>query len=247
MKKTFCLVFIFIILVTLLIPSYALNSGFETEEIFDEQKEKYIDNLNLKLVTEEPQKRSIVSFAVSGNELIALGYEMSGTEGNIAIYDKSGAFQYAYSFVSGGSFYLEWDELALNIYFVRGEIIYSVASDGTVLDVKSVKRTKENSDYINEIGIYSERYGISVGENRYFVRNDMGILDFFATSYSQLVCIDKDGNETVIYDVNSVQITKTMLAVTCILAFVSCVIVLGTRKLIRSINDCQSKNSSLSK
>lgn len=60
------------------------------------------------------------------------------------------------------------------------------------------------------------------------IRNDMGIFNWIATSYSQIVTIDATGSESIIYDVNSMQLTKTIVTISliCVFVFVAVAVVI---------------------
>ena len=51
----------------------------------------------------------------------------------------------------------------------------------------------------------------------------MGVLNIFASSYSQLLRTDSNGNETVLYDVSTAQMTKTVCIFISVLIFVALV------------------------
>lgn len=81
--------------------------------------------------------------------------------------------------------------------------------------LRKVQNTIENNTYRNYLLCSTER---TYGDTRYTVRNDMGILDVFSPSYSQLVATKSTGEEIVLYDVNAVQFEKIFTV--CILAVI---------------------------
>lgn len=166
----------------------------------EEGKNKYLDSINILPITDEPEKKPFVCFDVNDDGMIAIGQDTLGTRKTICIYSKEGAFQYGYTFTSYGSFGVEWDGENLNIYFVRSSKIVLITPEGEVLDVVGVLETIENNSYMNYLLRSKNR---TVGETEYSAGNDMGVLNVLASAYSQIGVKDDNGNENVIYDVNS--------------------------------------------
>ena len=197
---------LFLGLVAGMIRIKAIGTGFDVESKPINEKNTFISDINISLIHEEPAKESIVCFDVNSAGLIALG-QSKFEEKTICIYSNAGIFQYGYTFHCSGSFGIEWDENNLNIYFVRGDAIVSITPNGEILDVFEVQDTSANNSYENYLLYSTEK---SVGDHEYIMRNDMGILNLFAVSYSQLVVEDIDGTEHVIYNVNAAQLSKTI-------------------------------------
>ena len=109
---------------------------------------------------------------------------------------------------------VEWDEETLNVYFVRSDVVISVSPNGEISDVLEVTNSIENNSYVNHFFHATER---TIGDTTYIIRNDMGILSWIATSYSQIVVKDVSGTENVIYDVNSTQLLNAIISIFFIL------------------------------
>lgn len=84
----------------------------------------------------------------------------------------------------------------------------------------------DNNTYSNKLK-HSTR---SIGDTTYLVRNDMGIFNLIALSYSQVVTIDSTGAEHIIYDMNSEQLFITISLFIIILGGVSGVIAVLARQ-----------------
>ena len=99
------------------IKAKAMNTGFTTEELSEEQKSLLIEATNLSLLQTEPQKRSIRCFDVNEEGMIAIGQDSSPEENaEILVYNSHGEFLYGYVFYRGGSdFVVEWDHKNINI------------------------------------------------------------------------------------------------------------------------------------
>jgi len=64
-----------------------------------------------------------------------------------------------------------------------------------------------------------------LGNAEYVLRNDMGLLNVFAASYSQLVVTNEKGETRIIYDVNSEALIKMLIRIIAIMGFVCFVVV----------------------
>ena len=193
----------------------AMNTGFQTESITNDNQETFTSYANFSLILEEPVKSGITCFDVNEKEILAVG-QGSGEAKTVCIYSSDGIFMYGYTFQCTGNFAVEWDNDKLNIYFVRSDIIASLTEDGTIVDVKRVQDTIPNNSYRNDL-LYTTRQ--VVGGNTYLIKNDMGILNVIATSYSQVVRIHSNGTTKIIYDINSTQLANTWTVLIVVFIF----------------------------
>ena len=216
-RSCFFLLFVFIFVIfTSAMKVNAMHTGFKTNELSSEEKDMFISNINVLSIDEEPVKKAITCFDVNSNHLIAVGQNSSDRK-TICIYSGEGDFQYGYTFNCSGDFGVEWDEENLNIFFVRSSVIVSVTPKGEVLDAFEVQNTIENNSYVNHF-IHATKTEIDNYE--YYIRNNMGLLNLFAPSYSQIIVKDSTGAESIIYDVSSMQLTKTIVTISLICVFV---------------------------
>ncbi len=217
MKKISCIAIITIILISLFCVNIsAVNTGFSTKQLSNKETGEIISRINLSRFEEEVVKGSIVCFDVSENGKVAIGERNNNNE-YIMIYSSQGLFECGFSFSCTGDFGIEWDKENINLYFVRSDLLVSFDLNGKVLGVLEVENTIENNSYRNH-SIESTEH--TVNGTKYRIQNDMGILNLVATSYSQVVTIDANGNEAIIYDVNSEQLTKTILILIAVFVFV---------------------------
>lgn len=216
-RSCFFLLFVFIFVIfTSAMKVNAMHTGFKTNELSSEEKDMFISNINVLSIDEEPVKKAITCFDVNSNHLIAVGQNSSDRK-TICVYSGEGDFQYGYTFNCSGDFGVEWDEENLNIFFVRSSVIVSVTPKGEVLDAFEVQNTIENNSYVNHF-IHATKTEIDNYE--YYIRNNMGLLNLFAPSYSQIIVKDSTGAESIIYDVSSMQLTKTIVTISLICVFV---------------------------
>lgn len=219
MKRLTFLLFLPIIIIVLCstaVKADAMKTGFSTEELTQEDKNTFISNIDISLLTSEPVKQGIRCFDVNEEGMIAIA--QNGRDGKeICVYSSDGTFLYGYVFDCSQSYGVEWDGANLNIYFVRSDVIISVDADGNILDIKKVRDTIDNNSYSNSLLYSTKRI---VGNTTYVIRNDFGVFNWIATSYSELIAIDATGEEHVIYDVSSTQFIKTVVIFVAILAAV---------------------------
>ena len=215
-RGCFFLILLFVIVANVMKVN-AIQTGFKINELPSEEKNMFISNINLSLVEEEPVKKAIVCFDVNSNQLIAIGQDTIGIRKTICVYSNEGAFQYGYTFDCSGSFGVEWDKEKLNIYFVRSDVVVSVTPKGEVLEALEVPYTIENNTYVNHL-LYSDKR--IVGDEVFLIRNNMGLLNLFAASWSQIIVKDSVGVESIIYDVSSMQNSKMIVSISLICIFV---------------------------
>lgn len=225
-------ILLFVLLVVIFtnaIEVNAMKTGFSTEELSEEKKTTFVTNINVVPLSAEPPKKSILCFDVNEQGMIAVGQKNSQRK-EICVYTSRGEFLYGYTFNCTQSFCIEWDERKINVYFIRSDVIISLDSDGNILDIKTVQDTIDNNSYGNSL-LYSTTR--TVGGTTYLIRNNMGIFNRIAPSFSQIVTIDAAGTESIIYDVNSMQFTKIIVAISLISVFVLVVIVVVFLRFIK--------------
>lgn len=217
MKRS-CFVLLLIFALTLFtngMKAEAIHTGFQTDLLSEEKQNRFVSNIDIKRIDEEPSKKTIQCFDVNNNHMIAIGH--GGTERKaICVYSDDGVFRYGYTFNCSGSFGVEWDGENLNIYFVRSDVIVSVAPNGEVLDVLEVQNTIDNNSYVNNF-IHSTKR--TVGEKEYVIDNHPRIFNLVTASYSQLTMRDENGIETTVYDVSSMQLFNVIVTAVVVGAF----------------------------
>ena len=159
----------------------------------------------------------IVSFDISDDGEILLGFE--GNE--FAVVDEMGVVN-LYEFTNDGIFYVKWNDDNILLLLVRGSIVVEIDTDGQLVNmIKADESSSHNNSLWNYI---SRKKCISQGEYSYCVRNDMGLFNFFTSSYSQLIKTDSNGNTTVIYDISDAIIAKSILLLFCVVILIAVVV-----------------------
>ncbi|MBE6765390.1 MAG: hypothetical protein E7546_05870 [Ruminococcaceae bacterium] len=211
---------------------FAMNTGFDIKPVSEEEKESFVDAINFSILDKEYKNKSIHCFDVREDGTFAIGSEhnkMGAMKDIVSVYSAEGVFQYGYIFDSPGSFYLEWDGENVLIYFVRSNFIISVNPEGEVEEAADVPMTPANDSYSFKLLKKTE---CVVGDKTYEIKNDMGaFLNFISFTHSQLVVTDSDGNSTILYDVGTYQLIKTLFVITAIVAFFVCFIIFMRRNI----------------
>ena len=209
---------------------FAMNTGFDVKPVSEEEKESFVDAIELSVFDEEYKNKSIESFDVREDGTFAIASFSVYKEKNIvSVYSADGVFQYGYIFEGMGNSLLEWDGENVLIYFVRGNDIISVNPEGEVEEVAEVPMTKANRFYLGKLRKKTE---CVVGDKTYEIKNDLGaFLNFISFTHSQLVVTDSDGNSTILYDVSTYQLIKTLSIVTAIVAAVGYLIIYMIRNI----------------
>ena len=215
------------------IHALAMETGFTTQEMERESQEHFLSNINLSLLDSPIEHEGISCFDVN-EEFIAVGFAHYSKR-RVCVYTLDGVFQYGYSFECYGDFDLEWEQKNLIIHFVRGDIAASFDSNANCIEVRRIEDTFENNSYWNK-QIRSTRK--KVGNCQYRIRNDMGLLNITATSYSQLVKIEEDGTESILYDVNDECLAQTIFGLIVCVLFVAVALTCVITNMVKS----QKKN-----
>ena len=201
---------------------YAMDSsGFVTEELSEDERELFLNNVNISMLNTEPRKAPIVCFDVNQNGMIAIGTE-NGSNKIICVYSENGIFQYGYRYETYGSFRIEWDNEIVNIYDVRSDVSISINPAGKIENILKICNTSENNSYWNQLDKATSR---KVGDYQYVLKNNIGFMGIFASTYSQLYKVDNHGNKLLIYDVNSFQFFRILIYFVGIAVFASIVII----------------------
>ncbi len=229
----------FLICVTISsITALAMDTDFSTEHISPDKQKTFVQNIGISVFTEEPQKSAIDCFDIGENGFVAVGVD-AGQAKKVCVYTLGGEFQYGYSFECSGSFGVEWDGENIIIYFVRSDVAVSVDPNGKVDDILKIQNTFENNSVWNNSVFATKKI---VDNTEYTLKNDMGILNVFATAYSQLTVRDQGGKERIIYDVSQEYFIKTLCIVIAVIVFVAAVLFALIRMVIKQIHPNKSKS-----
>lgn len=191
------LFFLIIILVSMLknynVTETRIPTGgfYYKKELSDEIRDSLLEAIQLKKIALNNCKQKIACFDVNQNEDIAIGFDEMD-EKIIAVFTSEGLYKYGYSFKTYGSFYVEWEDENLWIYFVRGD-------EGILLDKNAncIKCVELIDSYGSDSYWRKLAYGRrEMNGNTYLLKQKM------EEHYNKLVKINSDGKELVLYDVS---------------------------------------------
>ena len=173
--------------------------------------------------------------------MIAVGCSDSfmSTKKVICIYADDGTFLYGYQFDTYGVFGVEWDQDRLIIYLVRGDGAVVVNPTGEIEAVSEIQNTVENHTYWRKSVFSKERL---VGDIKYTLKNNMGILNFFASAYSQVVVEKSSGERAVIYDAGIYHLVSMLVVVVIVLLMICIAIICLTREVIKQRRAFKTKS-----
>lgn len=207
----------------------AMETGFLTEPLSDNEEKSFLENWDISISHFEPAMEPIECFDVNEEGVIVLGFGDSEKK-IVGIYNLDGDFQYSYEFNCSGNFGLEWVENELVIYLVRSDLAVTVNSEGEIKSVLEIKNTAENNSYWHNTVFSTKRV---IGDCQYVIKNDMGIFNIPASSYSQLITIDGKGKISIIYDVNSSQLLKSIVMFVGVIIFAGIIILSVIKEFIK--------------
>lgn len=209
MRFVRCLIAVTLLLVFLLSESvavFAMNTGFSTVDLSTEDEKTFLKNMSVSVLEEEQQKWAIDCFDVAENGDIAIGCS-NGNDKKVYIYSSEGIYKRGYSFDTMGSYGVELEDDILLIYFVRSNVAMALDPAGKIVELAEIENTIENNSYWNNTVNAHKRI---VADKEYKVKNNLGIFNIFASSYSQLVVTDQTGAEKIIYDVSAFQLRQVI-------------------------------------
>ena len=224
---------VMLFLVIVMVGAMAVSAaGFEYSPVPDPVP--ILEAAGFTWLEEPPRKFAIQCFDVNADGLIAIGTQKGETK-IISVYDSHGGYRYGFSCQDRGDFGLEWEGDDILVYSVRSDLAFRVNPAGEVEEVREILNTEENYAHWRQEVSAAER---SLGTDRYYLRNNMGILNILGASYSQLVVAHGDGTEEVLYDVNSELLMIRIAWLLFAILFVWIVVSILVRQIRKQRQDC---------
>lgn len=225
MKKLilgFSVILFLVCYICISIPVTAVNTGFQNCDITEEMNE-FISSIEFNYIAKEPQKRGFSCFDVNEKGLIVLGYQNS----TVVVYDSDGLYMYGYQFNIYGLFGVEWDNDNINIYFVRAGKMLSVDSKGNALGLLRIENSLYNNSYYHNKMLSKNKV---INDREYVIKDILDPLNILSTERSQVVVINGDGTEDIIFDVTIQRLILRFFLYTIIILFIIIVIKSVLRK-----------------
>lgn len=215
-RVTLALFILFILLWSGRASVFAMDTGFSTDNMDLDDQQYFLSSINLLLITEEPEKSPITCFDVNDSGEIVLGSQDSMKK-LVTVYAPDGTFQYGYAFNCDGNFGVEWDGNNIILYFVRSDTAALFDPNGGNLELKRIRDTIDNNSYWNH-SVFAEQK--VAGGNQYAMRNEGGLRNLFASSYSQLIKTADDGSVITVYDAGDELAITTVIIIVAACLFV---------------------------
>ena len=194
------------LLLSLVLNVYATEKyGFETVPLSKEEKETVQENINFKetnITSLSEIESPIINFDVSESENLILGLE----DKTILILNNEGKVLKSYSFQNSGRCYVKWENDNILLMIVRGKVIVELTTEGEIVDI-----IKTDTDNVlnNQLWRNMQNNKITANGNLYTARNNMGVLNFLSSTYSQIIKYN-NSEGTIIFDVNESQIIENL-------------------------------------
>ena len=201
--KVVLLAIVCVFVVVSIFPCYVYATG----ENFS--PETGIENLNLKVLEEEPPKRLITAFDVRDDGWFVVGLDTQ----EILIFDEEKTFQYGYSIDVFGDYSVEFSGDNIAIYLIRGDYVAIIDKQGNCASYEEA-----DAGYIDEI-LY--RTSKRIGNTEYSLERDVGL---FAGDNARLVEVNSAGDRTVLYDATSFGLLAGIWHYILVAGAVACII-----------------------
>lgn len=221
MKRLYTYSLLLLLLACLVLSApnaYATYGGFELEPCTEEELIHYAKALDISFLVQEPSPRSIVSFDVSSNGHIVLGF----ADETVRIYSQDGKFLYGYTFNATSAFEVLWHNQNPAIYFYRSDKIITLDNSGKCISLERV--INSNEMYIRH---WLDGTSKTINGIQYKLERDIPI----GNSYGRLCIVGADGNTSIIYDATKAENTSKILTICGVASFTGVVITLFVRKL----------------
>lgn len=233
MKKFFIVLFLIpLFLLSGCISAFAMDSWFETEPIDETEAQEIFSRMNVKVIEEPDSVKGFTCFDVNENGDFVLGY-WTDEKNYILVFNEPANFLYGFSLHSNGSLGVQWDNENIIYYSVRGDFVASIDKAGNLTEMRNISNTTENNTSYNRLIFGNKR---QVGNVTY--KAEKSIL--FSSMYSKLIKIEKDGTETVLFDVSKQNLIGTVIiAVLIVSAFVSIItyFIITIKKSIKNTDE----------
>ncbi len=212
-------------------PAFA-TSGFDTDKLSEEEQEGLKRNCGFYFIESDPGIRSFDNMDVNTHGMIAVCLDNPG-EDYVFVYSSDGEFKYGYRYETLGASAVLWDGDVLMVYLVRGGLLCSLDDKGNVLEIERVLHTQRSNSFYYEI----KKRQKSVDGYTYKAGTDLGFWDIFAQSCSQIVRVDSEMNEQVIYDASEShrpQVIGATVFMSMVITVFASVIIWGLLKAVKN-------------
>lgn len=202
---TFLLVFF--LLLTTSYEAMALDVGLSTQSLSSGEISNILKVKDFTKITSFVP-RTVKCFDVREDHMIVIGSGSADTA-TIAVYNSQGDFQYGFQTKEPGSFRVMWHGNDIAYYSIRSAYLYTINTEGEILDICQVENSIENSIFDRDVLQATTR---KMGETTYHVTNGRTFVDAFSTSFKHITKTDSLGT-SVIYDASNNQHTRVVVGI----------------------------------
>jgi len=209
MKRIRFLIEVFTCIVLTLFLSL-VSTAFElvTEKLSDEDRTRFVEEYDFQISNASVTDLEFSTFDVNSKGEYFIGfidYEGRGFDtrsvGKISVYSPEDDFISGIVFNTPGAFNAYWNGENINIYSHRDNILLTIDTRGSLIDVKNVPNTDENTDCINNKLKFKTK---TVNGITYNAKTGNSLIDdnekSFSGQYSKLIRTNEQGVEKVIYE-----------------------------------------------
>lgn len=183
--------------------------GVSVSDVSSEQQQEYLQNLDIQVLTEEPEKAPFCCYNVSTSGVIAIGRDYNMRKA-VVFYRADGTFYGGFSFEDSGSFFLHWKKDRLLLYLVRSSLVVTLCTDGTVENVQA----SDDVGHYRDVLCQTEQL---VRGRRYSAKSISDVITFFTARYGKLVVTIGEGEEQVLYDATGMQLFQILFGAVIVL------------------------------
>lgn len=215
----------------------AMNTGFTTEDICEEDISTIYERLEIQEIDDSDVSIGFSCFDVNNKGEYILGF--NAAQDKILVFSAEGEFLYGFSLKDNGSFGVEWDGENINIYRVRSDLAVSIDTTGNCVEIRKIKNTIENNNYWNHNIKATQRTNQG---DIYTAENNLGIFNLLtAHTYSRLVKTLPNGEKIILFDITAQQTVNIMVYTILIGIFVLICTVVLIVFIVRVVNKRKSQ------
>ena len=157
----------------------------QVQSVSSDRQEKIISSINITSLSEKEKHSKILCFDVNSYGCFAIGFDSIPRK--VCIFNKSGVYQYGFSFLEMGTYGVTLTDSSVFIHLVRPNLCIEITPEIEVLNITEIPPVLENNAYWRAISSKSEQelYG-----KTYSIQDN-----------SKLVCVDANGNIDTLFAV----------------------------------------------
>lgn len=186
-----------LLLIIFSFPVFAKGTNFTTTDIPNEEKQKILDNINIKKIETYDNLLGFDSFDVNDNGNILLVYHTSVT--TLLVFDGNFDFMYGFEIDINENGGAEWNGENIILYTYRSYLLHEIDSNGNIIELKKVDDVLSNS--------YLFATEKTVNGATYKAEKSFPL----SSTYSIITKTDINNNKTILFDVSKENLTGNII------------------------------------